>query len=56
MVTSKNVVPAKAGIQTSSRRKSGTILDTGSRFSSGILDSCFHRSDELGIIRGSLIF
>jgi len=37
-VTSKNVIPAKAGIQNFMKS----------------LDSCFRRSDEFGIIRGSL--
>jgi hypothetical protein len=39
-VTSKNVIPAKAGIQ--------NVLKS--------LDSCFRRSDEFGIIRGSVKF
>jgi hypothetical protein len=34
-----------AGDQTPSRRKSGTILKTGSRFSPGTLDSCFRWND-----------
>jgi len=37
-VTSKNVIPAKAGIQ--------NFLIS--------LDSCFRRSDEFGIIRGPI--
>ena len=37
---------AGAGVQTSSRRKSGTISKTGSRFSPGTLDSGFRRNDE----------
>jgi hypothetical protein len=36
---------ASAGVQTSSRRKSGTISKTGSRFSPGTLDSGFRRND-----------
>jgi hypothetical protein len=42
-----SVTPAKAGVQTSSRRKSGTISKTGSRFSPGTLDSGFRRNDEI---------
>jgi len=37
---------AGAGVQTSSRRKSGTIPKIGSRFSPGTLDSGFSRNDE----------
>jgi hypothetical protein len=43
---SLSVTPAKAGVQTSSRRKSGTISKTGSRFSPGTLDSGLRRNDE----------
>jgi hypothetical protein len=39
------VIPVETGIQTLSRRKLGTILYTGSRFSSGTLDSRFRRNN-----------
>ena len=48
-----SVTPAKAGVQASSRRKSGTIQKTGSRFSPGTLDSCFRRNDALRL-KGTL--
>ena len=38
----------KTGVQTSSRRKPGAILTTGSRFSPGTLDSGFRRNDDNG--------
>ena len=41
------VIPAKAGVHTSARRKSGTISKIGSRFSPGTLDSCFRRNDDV---------
>jgi len=40
------VTPAKAGVQTSSLRKQGTILRTGFLFSQETLDSGFRRNDE----------
>ena len=43
----KSVTPAKAGVQTSSLRKQGTILKTGFLFSQETLDSCFRRNDGL---------
>ena len=43
----KYVTPAKAGVQTSSLRKQGTILQTGFLFSQETLDSCFRRNDEM---------
>ncbi len=38
-------MPAKAGIQAPSRRMLGTILETGSRFSPGTLDSGLRRNE-----------
>ena len=47
MGISKNVTPAKAGVQTSSRRKPGTRDE--------LLDSGFRRNDKHGIFRGAYI-